>query len=111
MDRYTECDDHNDYKEMPNDHTEEGENGFIRCSIGVVNESFYTPRCNGEPNSARSVASGFEPFEDAFDSDSLEQSMPNLIDDSVFISPELYAFFQSVLPNIVKGCQWSLLYR
>ncbi|KAH0705057.1 hypothetical protein KY290_009759 [Solanum tuberosum] len=103
LERYAECDDHND-------HTEEGENGLIRSSIGVLNESFYTPRCNEEPNSARSVASGFEPFEDAPDGDSLEQSMPNLVDDSVFISPDLYDFFQSSLPNIVKGCQWSLLY-
>ncbi|KAJ8539695.1 hypothetical protein K7X08_013947 [Anisodus acutangulus] len=98
LERYAEFDDHND-------HTEEGENGFISSSIGVVNESFYTPRCNGEPNSARSVASGFEAFED-----SLEQSMPNLVDDSVFISPELYDFLQSSLPNIVKACQWTLLY-
>ncbi|PHU01475.1 hypothetical protein BC332_31262 [Capsicum chinense] len=91
--------------EMPNDHIEEGEDVFITSSFGVVNESFYTPRCNGEPNSARSVASGFEPFED-----SLEQYMPDLIDDSVLISSDLYDFFQSSLPNIVKGCQWSLLY-
>lgn len=110
LERYAECDDHNEYKEMPNDHMEEGETGFVVSSIGVLNESFYTPRCNGEPNSARSVASGFEPFEDAPDGDSLEQSMPNLIDDSVFISPDLYHFFQSSLPNIVKGCQWTLLY-
>ncbi|XP_059285549.1 uncharacterized protein LOC132039026 isoform X2 [Lycium ferocissimum] len=100
LERYGEFDDHN------NDYKEEGENGFIRSDIGVVNESFYTPRCNnGEPNSARSVASGFEAFED-----SLEQSMPDLIDDSVFISLDLYDFFQSSLPNIVKGCQWTLLY-
>ncbi|OIT38938.1 PREDICTED: oxidation resistance protein 1-like [Nicotiana attenuata] len=91
LERYTDCDDHDDYKEMPN-------------------EPFYTPRCNGEPNSARSVASGFEAFEDVPDGDNLEQSVPNLIDDSVFISPGLYDFFQSSLPNIVKGCQWVLLY-
>ncbi|CAN4095665.1 unnamed protein product [Withania somnifera] len=103
LERHAECDDHND-------HTEEGENGFITSSIGVLNESFYTPRCNAEPNSARRVASGFEPFEDAPDGNSLEQSIPNLVDDSVFISPDLYDFFQSSLPNIVKGCQWSLLY-
>ncbi|XP_009594712.1 uncharacterized protein [Nicotiana tomentosiformis] len=90
LERYTDC-DHDDYKEMPN-------------------EPFYTPRYNGEPNSARSVASGFEAFEDAPDGDNLEQSVPNLIDDSVFISPGLYDFFQSSLPNIVKGCQWVLLY-
>lgn len=35
----------------------------------------------------------------------------NLTTDSTFISPELYEFFESSLPNIVKGCQWVLLYR
>ncbi|KAI4345885.1 hypothetical protein L6164_012972 [Bauhinia variegata] len=34
----------------------------------------------------------------------------NLTDNSSFISPELYEFLESSLPNIVKGCQWVLLY-
>lgn len=42
---------------------------------------------------------------------SKEKSMPNLKDDSSFISSELYEFLQSSLPNLVKGCQWALLYR
>lgn len=36
--------------------------------------------------------------------------IPNLMDQSSFISPDLYEFLQSSLPNIVKGCQWVLLY-
>ncbi|KAL5712027.1 hypothetical protein ACHQM5_014237 [Ranunculus cassubicifolius] len=36
--------------------------------------------------------------------------VPNIIDKSVFVSPDLYEFLQSSLPNIVKGCQWELLY-
>ncbi|KAF8394234.1 hypothetical protein HHK36_020441 [Tetracentron sinense] len=35
---------------------------------------------------------------------------PNLTDKSSFISPDLYEFLQSSLPNLVKGCQWVLLY-
>ncbi|OVA02322.1 TLDc [Macleaya cordata] len=34
----------------------------------------------------------------------------NLSDKSSFISSDLYEFLQSTLPNIVKGCQWVLLY-
>lgn len=37
--------------------------------------------------------------------------LSNLNDGSSFITPELYEFLQSSLPNIVKGCQWILLYR
>lgn len=32
------------------------------------------------------------------------------MDESTFISSELYEFLLSSLPNIVKGCQWTLLY-
>lgn len=34
-----------------------------------------------------------------------------LTEKSTFMSGELFEFFQSSLPNIVKGCQWVLLYR
>ncbi|XVE65768.1 hypothetical protein DITRI_Ditri08aG0026100 [Diplodiscus trichospermus] len=34
----------------------------------------------------------------------------NLSDESVFITCDLYEFLVSSLPNIVKGCQWMLLY-
>ncbi|XP_020093347.1 oxidation resistance protein 1 [Ananas comosus] len=33
-----------------------------------------------------------------------------LTEKSTFMSGELFEFFQSSLPNIVKGCQWVLLY-
>ncbi|CAI8603015.1 unnamed protein product [Vicia faba] len=39
-----------------------------------------------------------------------KKSTLNLSDDSTFISPELHEFFESCLPNIVKGRQWVLLY-
>lgn len=35
----------------------------------------------------------------------------NLFEESSFISSDLHEFLQSTLPNIVKGCQWVLLYR
>lgn len=34
-----------------------------------------------------------------------------LTDKSTFMSADLFDFFGSCLPNIVKGCQWILLYR
>lgn len=106
-----DCEVHNDYKEIPDIHSEEGENGSIRNSVCVKKEIVNTDKDNGEPTSAGSIASGSETFEDAPDRHSLEQSMAYLTTDSVFITPDLYVFFQSSLPNIVKGCQWVLLYR
>lgn len=65
---------------------------------------------NFEPNSARSIASGYEDFEDARDGVDYEV-MPNLMNESLFVTSDLYEFLQASLPNIVKGCQWRLLYR
>lgn len=56
--------------------------------------------------------SSSEVFEEANDEHILLQkpSLPDLMDESVFISPNLYEFLCSSIPNIVKGCQWVLLY-
>ncbi|KAK4341648.1 hypothetical protein RND71_040149 [Anisodus tanguticus] len=89
---------------------QKGENGSIRSSICEKKETVNTDKDNGEPNSAGSIASGSGTFEDAPDRHSFDQSMAYLTTDSVFITPHLYDFFQSSLPNIVKGCQWVLLY-
>lgn len=94
---------HNDYKEIPDIHPDKGENGSIRSSVCVKKETVNADNDNGEPTS--------ETFEDAPDRHSFEQSLAYLTTDSVFITPNLYDFFQSSLPNIVKGCQWVLLYR
>ncbi|XP_016450313.1 oxidation resistance protein 1 [Nicotiana tabacum] len=102
--------DHDDYKEIPDVYPEESENGCNRTSLCVKKGTVNTDRDNGEPNSASSIASGSETFEDAPDRHSFEQSMAYLTTDSVFITPDLYDFFQSSLPNIAKGCQWVLLY-
>lgn len=71
---------------------------------------FDTDLANVEPDSSRSTGSRFDVFEDAVTHHSLEDPMPLLMDESIFISPDLYQFFESCLPNIVKGCQWVLLY-
>lgn len=56
--------------------------------------------------------SSSEVFEEAVDHLSLQKpSLCNLMDESVFISPDLYEFLFSSIPNIVKGCQWVLIYR
>ncbi|KAJ8444961.1 hypothetical protein Cgig2_029155 [Carnegiea gigantea] len=51
-----------------------------------------------------------EVFEDAVEAQGPVKLMPNLTADSSFIYVELYEFLHASLPNIVKGCQWVLLY-
>lgn len=65
---------------------------------------------NTDPDSAKSNVSGSTEYEDALESPGFPRPMSNLTEDSLFISPELYDFFEASLPNIVKGCQWVLLY-
>lgn len=43
--------------------------------------------------------------------DSPPKPLSNLMDDSAFISADLYEFLFSSIPNIVRGCQWVLMYR
>ncbi|KAF5452635.1 hypothetical protein F2P56_027610 [Juglans regia] len=62
-----------------------------------------------DPASGRST-SGSEVFEEATNRHSPRKTFPCLMDESVFISTDLYEFLLSSLPNIVKGCQWMLLY-
>ncbi|KAG9445747.1 hypothetical protein H6P81_011875 [Aristolochia fimbriata] len=62
-----------------------------------------------EPESERDSTES-DKFEEALGSPSLSKCIPDLADESSFISPDLYEFLQSCLPNIVKGCQWVLLY-
>ncbi|KAL8204595.1 hypothetical protein R6Q57_010218 [Mikania cordata] len=64
---------------------------------------------NGDQGSARSSNSS-EVFEDATEPNTPMRDLIDLTVDSFFISPDLYQFFQSSLPNIVKGCRWVLLY-
>lgn len=50
-------------------------------------------------------------IEETSTSDVVVKSIPDLMDESSFISSDLFEFLHSSLPNIVKGCQWLLLYR
>uniref|UniRef100_A0A7N0U312 TLDc domain-containing protein n=1 Tax=Kalanchoe fedtschenkoi TaxID=63787 RepID=A0A7N0U312_KALFE len=83
-------------------------------SFGGSSPELQKKKSNGHDNyedhaSGRSTCDS-EVFEDAPDSSSPAKAMSNLTEDSFFITPELYEFFESSLPNIVKGCQWMLLY-
>lgn len=50
-------------------------------------------------------------FDVLVDANSSTKYLSNLTDKSTFITPQLYEFLQSSLPNTVQGCQWVLLYR
>ncbi|XP_047317145.1 TLD domain-containing protein 2 [Impatiens glandulifera] len=65
---------------------------------------------DGESDNTGRNYIGQDIFEDAVDQHSMEKTMPYLTEDSSFISYELYEFLLSSVPNIVKGCQWTLLY-
>ncbi|CAK9139551.1 unnamed protein product [Ilex paraguariensis] len=109
LDSYEECDLKYEKIEAPNAYGEDGDYGSARSTTCEHKGTLSTHEENGDQGSGRSTSDS-EMFEDATDRHSLEKSMPNLTDDSFFISPDLYEFFQSSLPNIVKGCQWVLLY-
>lgn len=80
-----------------------------RILIDDFRESASTFDEHETPVSARSTCAS-EIFEDATEPQSPWNIMPNLTEESSFIYTELYEFLQSSLPNIVKGCQWVLLY-
>ncbi|RAL54531.1 hypothetical protein DM860_001659 [Cuscuta australis] len=102
LERFDDCDFEEDYEDTPYSRSGNGVSEFNRiCLMNGRTE-------NIEPNSARSVASGYEVFEDAHGFDF--EAMPNLSQESLFVTPNLYEFLQASLPNIVKGCQWILLY-
>ncbi|KAL6497769.1 hypothetical protein OROHE_027008 [Orobanche hederae] len=65
---------------------------------------------NGEPGSGTSTSNSSDVFEDVSTPHTLEKSCPRLLDESLFVSRDLYQFFEASLPNIVKGCEWVLLY-
>ncbi|KAK9058422.1 hypothetical protein SSX86_023264 [Deinandra increscens subsp. villosa] len=62
-----------------------------------------THKQSGTQSSLREVSSAREENDD-------QEHLIDLTIDSFFISPALYQFLQSSLPNIVKGCRWVLLY-
>lgn len=84
---------------------------YAKCSpVCVKKVTLSNQEDYEDPASGRST-SGSDMFEDATDQHSPQKPLPYLMDESVFISPDLHEFLLSSLPNIVKGCQWALLYR
>lgn len=92
-----------EYQDVPTDK-------YVDCNnIDLVKDEVIN-----EDQTSRRSSSSSEVFEEANGQqtpNSSKKSTINLSDDSTFITPELYEFFESCLPNIVKGCQWALLYR
>lgn len=93
--------------EWRDEHLDSGPKSALACGS---KETHNTNDEYEDPQSARSTSDS-DVFEEAVDPSSPENSMPNLTEDSTFISSDLYEFLQSSLPNIVKGRQWVLLYR
>lgn len=95
-DNYEECYDHaHEKKEAPNSQREDQEHGFGR-------------RNRLENGDLSTGSSSSDSFEDAVDHN--VKSMSYLSEESSLISADLYEFLLLCLPNIVKGCQWVLLY-
>lgn len=83
------------------------------CSPGYNRVDFMKDDIINEDQASRRSSSSSEVFEEANGQqtpNTPKKSPFNLTDNSTFVSPDLYEFFESCLPNIVKGCQWVLLY-
>ncbi|KAF5736713.1 hypothetical protein HS088_TW14G00863 [Tripterygium wilfordii] len=96
------------------------DNGAVRKSsddyeyyspISVCGNKQTLPPCDNheECNSQRS-SNNSDVFEEANEQQSPQKSLPDLTDDSAFISQDLYEFLKLSLPNIVMGRRWVLLY-
>lgn len=96
-----------EYQDIPSDN-------YVDCSSTCNNMDLLKDENINEDQTSRRSSSSSDVFEEANGQqtpNTSKKSPLNLTDDSTFISPELYEFFESCLPNIVKGCQWVLLYR
>ncbi|XP_050373786.1 uncharacterized protein LOC126791380 isoform X2 [Argentina anserina] len=83
---------------------------FEDCRSSGENRETENDRENDDDHASMGSTSGSEVFEQATLQPSVEKQLSYLVDDSVFISSDLHEFLLSSLPNIVKGCQWVLLY-
>ncbi|XP_024984364.1 TLD domain-containing protein 2 isoform X2 [Cynara cardunculus var. scolymus] len=95
---------HDEFDDEADPHERNGEQS---CLKGIKCDNRETPNTredNGDQGSGRSTSSS-EAFEDAPEPNTPMKAVIDLSLDSLFISPELYHFFQSSLPNIVKGCR------
>ncbi|XP_028780941.1 oxidation resistance protein 1 [Neltuma alba] len=86
---------------------------YVDFSPVCKSMDFLKDKNKHEDQVSRRTSCSSEVFEEANGPqtpNSSKKPRVNLTDESIFISPELYEFFESCLPNIVKGCQWVLLY-
>ncbi|CAN6486112.1 unnamed protein product [Victoria cruziana] len=85
------------------------------CDTNFLDESgengrWESPKGNGHSNDHQRRSNISPRTDETSTSENIAKSLPNLMDESSFISPDLYEFLHSSVPNIVKGCQWFLLY-
>lgn len=87
---------------------------MLKCKqftpVQEIRKSVSNKEEEEETGSGKSTSSS-DVYEEAVEQHIPEKPLENLMDDSAFISSELYEFLHSSLPNLVKGCQWVLLYR
>jgi hypothetical protein len=100
--------EHFEYQDVPPD-------TYVDCDPAYNSMDLTKDETINVDQTSRRSSSSSEVFEEANEQQTPKTSKKspqlNLSDDSTFISPELYEFFESCLPNIVKGRQWVLLYR
>ncbi|KAB1219338.1 Oxidation resistance protein 1 [Morella rubra] len=98
------------YRNVSSEDLDESLDNYVECSpVCEKKVTPINPEGDDHPASGRST-SGSEMFEEANNLHSPQKPIPYLMDESVFISTNFYEFLLSSLPNIVKGCQWVLLY-
>ncbi|XP_048334255.2 uncharacterized protein LOC107422805 [Ziziphus jujuba] len=107
---------HGGYKKINFECQDEPLDEYVACSPAFQEKEAKNNKekddINGDQacGGTRGSTSSSEAYEEATDQQSPQKPPQNLMDDSVFINAELYEFLHSSIPNIVKGCQWVLLY-
>lgn len=117
------------YCDANNVFQEEGSDTRLECSILCKAEE--TPSNQGEnkdcgsayeevklnnlgvdyDSASRKSTSSSDGFEEAMERSTPRNPLSDLMDESAFITSDLYEFLVCCLPNIVRGCKWVLLYR
>lgn len=95
-----------EYQDVPSDN-------YVDCNPMCNSMDLSKDDNINEDHTSRRSSSSSEVFEEAKEQqtpNTTRRSRLNLADESTFISPELYEFLETCLPNIVKGRQWVLLY-
>ncbi|KAF2285547.1 hypothetical protein GH714_005417 [Hevea brasiliensis] len=103
--RYHECNTVSEDENLKN-YCEDSKESI---EVSVNKQTDKTLDSNDVGASGRS-SSDSDVFEEAREQQTPRSPVFHLMNESSFISSELYDFLHSSLPNIVKGCQWVLLY-